>query len=85
MGGTQFNGRALVHGLVRAGHDVTVCNRGRTPAELPAGVCRLSGCRLRSESPRPAGRGQSAQPGSDVLVASQVGYTALRLRWRRLW
>ena len=27
MGGTQFNGRALVHELARAGHDVTVCNR----------------------------------------------------------
>ena len=37
MGGTQFNGRALVNELARAGHDVTVCNRGRTPAELPAG------------------------------------------------
>ena len=30
MGGTQFNGLALVHELARQGHDVTVCNRGRT-------------------------------------------------------
>ena len=28
MGGTQFNGLALVKELVRIGHDVTVLNRG---------------------------------------------------------
>ena len=54
MGGTQFNGRALVHELVRAGHDVTVCNRGRTPAELPAGVRRLIGDRTDHQSLRDA-------------------------------
>ena len=41
MGGTQFNGRALVAELARCGHDVTVCNRGKTPGDLPAGVQRL--------------------------------------------
>ena len=41
MGGTQFNGLALVHELVRAGHDVTICNRGKSQAELPGGVERL--------------------------------------------
>lgn len=41
MGGTQFNGLALVHELVRAGHEVTVCNRGRSEADLPEGVTRL--------------------------------------------
>ena len=41
MGGTQFNGLALVHELVRAGHDVTVCNRGRSEADLPDSVRRL--------------------------------------------
>jgi len=41
MGGTQFNGLALVHELVRAGHDVTVCNRGRSEAKLPPQVNRL--------------------------------------------
>ncbi len=41
MGGTQFNGLAAVHELVRAGHDVTVCNRGKSEAELPEGVERL--------------------------------------------
>jgi nucleoside-diphosphate-sugar epimerase len=34
MGGTQFNGLALVRELVRTGHDVTTLNRGKTAAEL---------------------------------------------------
>jgi len=45
MGGTQFNGLALVHELVRAGHDVTILNRGRTDAVLPRAVRRLVGDR----------------------------------------
>ncbi len=41
MGGTQFNGLALVHELVDRGHDVTVCNRGRTESDIPDSVGRL--------------------------------------------
>jgi nucleoside-diphosphate-sugar epimerase len=41
MGGTQFNGLALVHELARAGHDVTIVNRGKTEARLPSGIHRL--------------------------------------------
>ncbi len=41
MGGTQFNGLALVRELAKHGHRVTVLNRGKTPAELPIGVERL--------------------------------------------
>jgi nucleoside-diphosphate-sugar epimerase len=41
MGGTQFNGLALVRELAKHGHRVTVLNRGKTPAELPLGVERL--------------------------------------------
>jgi nucleoside-diphosphate-sugar epimerase len=41
MGGTQFNGLALVRELVKTGHDVTILNRGRTVADLPASVRRL--------------------------------------------
>jgi nucleoside-diphosphate-sugar epimerase len=41
LGGTQFNGRALVRELVRAGHDVTILNRGKSPGTVPAGVRRL--------------------------------------------
>jgi nucleoside-diphosphate-sugar epimerase len=45
MGGTLFNGLALVKELVRTGHDVTVLNRGKTVAELPRSVRRLLGDR----------------------------------------
>jgi nucleoside-diphosphate-sugar epimerase len=45
MGGTQFNGLALVRELVRSGHDVTVLNRGRSKADLPRAVRRLYGDR----------------------------------------
>src|SRR5262245_18441826 len=41
MGGTQFNGLALVRELVRTGHDVTILNRGKSPGAVPAGVRRL--------------------------------------------
>jgi nucleoside-diphosphate-sugar epimerase len=41
MGGTMFNGLALVRELRRHGHDVTCLNRGKTEAELPRGVSRL--------------------------------------------
>jgi nucleoside-diphosphate-sugar epimerase len=40
MGGTQFNGLALVRELAKHGHDVTIVNRGKTPVELPLGVPR---------------------------------------------
>lgn len=42
MGGSQFNGLALVRDLVRSGHDVTVLNRGQTKSRLPSGVQRLT-------------------------------------------
>ncbi|MCH2623082.1 MAG: NAD-dependent epimerase/dehydratase family protein [Acidimicrobiales bacterium] len=41
MGGTQFNGLALVHELARRGHEVTILNRGVTEAPLPDGIKRL--------------------------------------------
>lgn len=41
MGGTQFNGLALVNELCAQGHQVSIVNRGKTEAELPAGVERL--------------------------------------------
>lgn len=42
MGGTQFNGLAVVKELVYQGHDVTIANRGKTPALLPRCVQRLT-------------------------------------------
>jgi len=41
MGGTRFNGLALVHELARHGHEVTVLNRGESAAVLPRQVRRL--------------------------------------------
>jgi nucleoside-diphosphate-sugar epimerase len=45
VGGSQFNGLALVRQLVREEHDVTVLNRGRSEAPIPATVRRLTGDR----------------------------------------
>lgn len=42
VGGSQFNGFALVQELVRRGHDVTVLNRGKTDAPLPGDVRRVT-------------------------------------------
>lgn len=42
IGGSQFNGFALVSELVRCGHEVTVLNRGKTQADFPAGVSQLT-------------------------------------------
>lgn len=41
MGGTRFNGLALVRELHKHGHEVTILNRGVTEAEIPAAVRRL--------------------------------------------
>lgn len=54
MGGTQFNGLALVRDLVRNGHDVTILNRGKTEASLPSGVARLIADRTEPDSLRSA-------------------------------
>ncbi len=45
VGGSRFNGYALVQELVRFGHEVTVFNRGVTPVDLPPEVRRLYGDR----------------------------------------
>lgn len=45
LGGTQFVGRHIVEALLRAGHQVSVLTRGRTPDELPDEVERLRGDR----------------------------------------
>ena len=40
MGGTRFNGLALVQELAKWGHEVTVLNRGQSKAPLPRAVRR---------------------------------------------
>ncbi|MDG2050811.1 MAG: NAD-dependent epimerase/dehydratase family protein [Myxococcota bacterium] len=54
VGGTQFNGLALVQELARTGHRVTVVNRGQTQVTLPYGVERLYADRTQPESLRKA-------------------------------
>ena len=49
MGGTRFNGLALVRELVRHGHDVTVLNRGHSEVTLPRAVRRLYADRTNKE------------------------------------
>ena len=66
MGGTQFNGLALVWELARAGHDVTILNRGQTEARLPAGIERLVGDRTDPESIRKALAGRDFDCVQDV-------------------
>ena len=41
MGGTQFNGLALVRELAQTGHDVVILNRGKSQANLPSGIERV--------------------------------------------
>lgn len=59
MGGSAFNGRALVPALVRAGHEVTVCNRGRTPVQHPPGVVAIAADRTDHDATRAALAGSS--------------------------
>ncbi len=54
MGGTQFNGLALVKELAKTGHDVTVLNRGQSKNEIPRRVKRLYCDRTDSEKMRQA-------------------------------
>jgi len=54
MGGTQFNGLAVVHALVADGHDVTIVNRGQTKAQIPDQVHRLYADRTDADSMRAA-------------------------------
>jgi nucleoside-diphosphate-sugar epimerase len=52
MGGTRFNGLALVQELVKWGHEVTVLNRGQSEARLPRAVRRLYADRTNHEQLR---------------------------------
>lgn len=54
LGGGTFVGRRMVDLLIGEGHGVTVLNRGRTSAALPAGVSRLVGDRTSTASMREA-------------------------------
>jgi nucleoside-diphosphate-sugar epimerase len=47
LGGTRFIGPALVRRLAGMGHEIAVFHRGRTHADLPAGVVHIEGDRDR--------------------------------------
>jgi len=68
MGGTNFNGLALVHELVRQGHDVTVLNRGRSESNIPDSVDRLIGDRSEPDSLRSALAGTEWDVIQDVTA-----------------
>jgi nucleoside-diphosphate-sugar epimerase len=84
MGGTQFNGLALVRELARHGHDVTVLNRGKTPVELPRGVARLLADRTDPAAVRAALAGRDFDAVYDVNAyrPEEVAVMAELLRGR---
>ena len=45
IGGSSFVGRAISLAALANGHEVTVCNRGQTPTDLPPSIARLVGDR----------------------------------------
>lgn len=66
MGGTRFNGLALVRELTRCGHEVTVLNRGRTEAHVPRSVRRLQCDRHDHDRLRELLRGESFDCVQDI-------------------
>ena len=66
MGGTQFNGLALVHELVRTGHDVTILNRGQSRKQVPHSVRRLYADRTDHEALRKALEGEEFDCVHDI-------------------
>ena len=81
MGGTNFNGLALVHELVRQGHEVTVLNRGRSTAEIPDSVSRLVADRSQPETVRAVLAGTEWDVIADITAQvsprSNVAHTLL--------
>ena len=75
LGGTQFIGRHIVEGLLRAGHRVSILTRGKSPDELPPEVERLRGDRDRGASGLDPLRGRAWDACVDVS-----GYTPRQVR-----
>jgi nucleoside-diphosphate-sugar epimerase len=84
MGGTQFNGLALVRELVRTGHDVTILNRGKSPGAVPPGVRRLVADRTDLDSMRAALGREDWDVVHDVTAyrAEDVAFMLEHLRGR---
>ncbi len=74
LGGSRFIGLHLVRLLHSLGHDVTVLNRGRTEADLPEGVARIS-----ADRDDPAAQ-TAALSGADYDVVFDISaYTTRQL------
>ena len=74
LGGSRFIGLHLVRLLHSRGHDVTVLNRGRTEADLPDGVARISADRDDADAQA------AALGGADYDVAFDISaYTTHQL------
>jgi len=69
IGGTRFVGLRLVKALALAGHRITLLNRGKTPAELPADIRRLQADRRDAEGVQRALAGQEFD-----VVYDMTGY-----------
>ena len=74
IGGTRFVGLRLVRALAREGHDVTLLNRGRTQAQLPAGLKRLTADRRNAQQVKEALKGQEFEAAFDI-----TGYQVVNL------
>ena len=74
MGGTQFNGLALVRELVRTGHDVSVCNRGKTAGRAAA--------LRRAPDRRPHRSGAAARGARGPRLGLRVRHQRLSARGR---
>jgi 2'-hydroxyisoflavone reductase len=72
LGGTGFIGPHFVAALTARGHSVTVFNRGRDPAKVPAGVVQLIGDR--------DGQLESLQGHDWEAVIDNSGYTPRQVR-----
>ena len=68
MGGSQFNGYALVNDLMRNGHEVTVLNRGRTQVDFPRSVRRLVADRTDHDQVRAVLGGESFDAVHDMCA-----------------
>ena len=72
LGGTGFIGPHFVAALTARGHSVTVFNRGRDPAKVPAGVVQLIGDRN--------GQLESLKGHDWDVVIDNSGYTPRQVR-----
>jgi 2'-hydroxyisoflavone reductase len=75
LGGTRNLGHVTALALLKAGHNVTVMNRGKTPDELPPDVHRLRGDRADSDQMRRALQGHDFD-----LVLDTTTYTGADAR-----